>query len=177
MAGEFAKTKQEVMWKLLCKFREKHGRDPFVWQEVFDFNDNDPDGDIWEMPDDTRAKMFQRDFQQTIRAAKYENAQGVAVRKVLSAKLRVPDENGVVKQQTFWQFAEDADKGFAVRSAFQRRGQSLADCVSASRDVDNWNDNVRKPGETPIEISFNFDEEVAQVKRGEIDLPDEDEDH
>lgn len=74
-------------------------------------------------------------------------------------------KNGV--QQSFWIDIDEASRGLMHRSLQTRRKQMLGDAYQLALDRDHW--NSIHPDEEPIQISFDFTDDIEERKSFEDD--------
>ena len=63
-------------------------------------------------------------------------------------------------QYTMWAIMRDAPRAHMQKAFIQRRGQIVDDCVQLATDVAAYND--MKPDQEPIQMVFDFRDDVAE---------------
>ena len=79
------------------------------------------------------------------------------------AKIMEKDNEGKLVQRTLW-FDRTAAPDLMHRSLQQRRGGILGDCKQLKMDQDSYNDN--NPYAATIQLSFNFEQDLADAEHG-----------
>lgn len=112
-----------------------------------------PEGDIVErrLADDLAAAM---------RAEHITDPQGRSVRAKHAARI---NRNG--RSEIWWNDVRRAPRAYMEVPVMQRRDGIVGDCRQLKADVDSYNDNVSP--KNPIQISFNFTNDLADLEAGD----------
>jgi hypothetical protein len=113
---------------------------------------------LWEPPSTTLANIFKREMARAAREEYYTDPQGRKVRKK-HAVVFTEDE----KQRSLWADIESAPPDHMKLSLQQRRRGALGEVVQTKIDMDSYNDNNRFGAH--LEMSFNFDEDLAELEQ------------
>jgi hypothetical protein len=100
---------------------------------------------------------------------------------MLDPQLRSVRRNHAVrtKQGTLWAEIDKAPAEHMHMSAQQRRLGIVDDAEQLETDTNSWNDNYRKPVDSPIQLSFDLTKDLKERKLSteyREERPDEDED-
>lgn len=101
-------------------------------------------------------KKVAHEFAEAMREDYGTDAQGRVVREMYAAR---------VAGQTRWNSRRHGGRSFLEMSAVQQREQIVGHCRRLKVDVDSLNDN-RWP-ENPIQMSFDFRPDLAELEAGE----------
>jgi hypothetical protein len=112
----------------------------------------------WEMPRGDKIKQCAAELARAAREEMFEDPQGRSVRK--KHAYRVKDGE---TQQVFWADIDDIQTEKMRLSLQQRRRGVLSDCKQLNNDRESYNENYNA-GE-PIAMSFNFDEDLAEMNQ------------
>jgi hypothetical protein len=138
--------------KTVLEFELAHGRQPFDLHEVYKWAV--PNGK-WTAPIDLAEKKFIQELGQALREEYFTAEDGSRVRKY-HAIMRTKDG----KQQSLWANMWDAPLEHLEEAFQQRRKQSLGDCRQLKTDIEYC--NKKRFVDEPIQMSFNFDEDLAE---------------
>jgi hypothetical protein len=110
-------------------------------------------------------ELCARDLAKAMREEYIRDSQGRPVRRLHAARLSGPEESGAKKQLTLWADIDTAERDFMEVAFQQRREQIVGDCRQLSNDVDYFND--RHPTERPIQLYFDFTDDVEEANMPE----------
>lgn len=145
-------SRKEQDVKLVRRFEEDHQRMPFDLHEVYQWAKAN---ELWFPPKDLEEKKFIEEIAQALREEYFTAADGTPVRAYHAI---VKNLDG--RQQTLWANMFDAPREHIEEAFQQRRRGSLADCRQLKNDIDYVNHSRFE--ESPIQMSFNFDEDLAE---------------
>ena len=137
--------------KLIRRFELGHQRKPFDLHEVYHWAKGN---NLWYAPSDLEEKKFVDEVSRDLREVFMTTPDGERVR-MYHAAIR-----GDGAQGTLWANIFDAPKEHLERGFANRRQQSLADCRQLKTDLDYCNRTRFQID--PIQMSFNFDEDLAE---------------
>lgn len=140
--------------KLLNDYIAKHGEGPVDLVDVFRWARRNK---LWEPPPMSEVKLFKLEMARAAREEYYLDPQGRKVRKKHAIVFR-EDE----RQRSLWDDIETAKPDHMQLSLQQRRRGAFGEVVQTNTDRESYNDN-NKYGAS-IEMSFNFDEDLAELK-------------
>jgi hypothetical protein len=163
------KTRADDMREMLDDYLATHGHlpvdptDVFVWARK---------NGRWEPGSKSLVKQFKDELRRAAQEDYYTDPQGRTVRR----KHAIVIKEGEV-QKSLWADIETAPPEHMKLSLQQRRRGVLGDVTQLKTDMDSYNEN-NNPGQ-PIQMSFNFDEDLNEM--GEDGTypdapPDDDED-
>lgn len=112
---------------------------------------------LWNPPRFDPVKACARDLSRAAREEFYHDPQGREVRKKHCYTIVGPDG----QRQWLWFDIVNAAREQMHTSAQARRKMALGDVVQLKKDVGSWNDNNKLGGH--IQMSFNFDEDLAEL--------------
>lgn len=142
-------TRKERNIRIVRGFEEEHGRLPFNLHEVYAWAVGK---DMWFAPTDLAERKFVNEIADALREEYITTEDGEKVRYYYAVTRG--------NQGTLWGNLDTAPRGHINVSLKQRRRQSLGDCRQMKRDMDYVN---KKRFETdPIQLSFNFDADLAE---------------
>lgn len=145
-------SRKEQNVKLVQQFEVKHQRKPFDLHEIYHWAKTNG---LWYAPKDLEEKKFVEDVAQALREEYFTAEDGARVR-VYHATIRT--KNG--RQQTLWANMFDAPKEHIEEAFQQRRRGSLGDCRQLKVDIEYC--NKKRFRDNPIQMSFNFDLDLAE---------------
>lgn len=146
------KDRKERNQKIVRQFEQIHQRKPFDLHEVYYWA---KDNNLWFPPTDYEEKKFIEEMADSLREVYITDDGGDKVR-VYHAITKTKDG----KQQKFWANMFDAPLEHLEEAFQQRRRGSLGDCRQLKADVDYC--NKKRFQDNPIQISFNFDLDLAE---------------
>lgn len=120
----------------------------------------------WKPPEYDPRKMCARELSRAAREEFYTDPQGREVRK--KHCYTIVDEQG--QHRWLWVDIQTAKPDQIRKSAAARRRSALGDVVQLHTDVSSYNDN--NPYGASIQMSFNFDEDIAELGHPE-EYPEE----
>ncbi len=123
--------------------------------------------DRWHPQPYDPARACARELSRAARQEFYEDPQGREVRK--KHCYSIVDESG--QHRWVWVDISSAKPDQMHRSLATRRRAALGDVVQLNTDLSSYNDN--NPYGANLEMSFNFDEDLADMEQPE-DYPEED---
>lgn len=111
----------------------------------------------WEPRPDMLIKKCQEDFSRALREEYIRGPDGQPVRAKHVARLGKGDE-----QQYLWADIRTAPRRHMQIAFQQRRGQIVGDCRQLKRDVDFFNGIHEDDGKPPIQLVFDFTDDIAE---------------
>lgn len=148
-----AKERKEHNQKIARQFEQTHQRKPFDLHEVYQWAKNN---NLWYPPKDYEEKKFVEEMADSLRDVYITADDGGRVRWYHARTGKNKDG----RQQTFWANLFDAPLEHLEEAFQQRRRGSLGDCRQLKTDVDYC--NKKRFQDNPIQISFNFDLDLAE---------------
>jgi len=145
-------SRKEYDIKLIKRFEAEHARKPFDLHEVYFWAKAN---NLWYAPKDLEEKKFIEEMAQALREEYITTEEGERVR-AYHAITKVKDG----RQQTLWANMFDAPRDHIEEAFQQRRRGSLGDCRQLKADIDYL--NKKRFQESPIQMSFNFDLDLAE---------------
>jgi hypothetical protein len=145
-------SRKEQDVNLVRRFEEEHQRKPFDLHEVYHWA---KDNKLWFPPKDLEEKKFIEEVAQALREEYFTADDGTSVRAYHAI---VKNLEG--RQQTLWANMFDAPREHIEEAFQQRRRGSLADCRQLKNDIEYV--NTSRFQDSPIQMSFNFDEDLAE---------------
>ncbi len=115
---------------------------------------------LWEPTSDLAERRLADDLATAMREEYRTDPQGRQVRAKYSARVK---RNG--RTENVWDDGERAPRSHMEVSSLQRRAGIVGDCRLLKKDVDSFNEN-RCP-ENPIQISFNFTNDLLEAEAAE----------
>ena len=125
-------------------------------------------------------KVCAKQLAQAAREEYFDDAQGRSVRKKHAVRTPIVVD-GDVQMLMLWADIEKATPRHMHMALQQRRRASLMDNKQLENDMDSWNENNRPPNAPKIQLSFNYEPDLAEMKespdyRDERPESDDDED-
>lgn len=113
----------------------------------------------WEPPPDLIVKKCKEDFAKALREQYFKEMGGKSIRAKHAARRRVGD-----KQLYFWADIRNPEvkRSHMVNAFSLRRDQIVGDCRQLDRDQEYWNSH--RPEDEPIQLKFDFTEDVEEGK-------------
>ena len=145
-------SRKEQILKYTKDFEQQHGRQPFDVNEVADWLMNN---NYWKPQPDFAKRKCVEEVKDVLREQYITADDGTRVRLYHSATT-VKDG----KQQHLWANMFDAPREHLEVGFQERRRQSLGDARQLKADMDYC--NKKRFSENPIQMSFNFDEDLAE---------------
>ena len=126
----------------------------------------------WEPPEKAQVKIFKEEMARAAREDYYTDRQGREVRRKHAVVIKEGE-----KQLSLWADIATAPPEHIRLSLQQRRRGILGDVTQLKTDMDSYNENNNPAPEKPIQLSFNFDEDLAEAAHGSTysDTPPEEE--
>jgi len=109
----------------------------------------------WQPPQDIAIRLCKQDFARAMREQCIKDDAGQPVRAKHACRLPSGD-----RQQYFWADIRNAPRTHIAMSFRQRREQVVGDLRQLDRDNNYW--EKKHPGEEPIQIVFDFTDDVAE---------------
>lgn len=148
------KNRKEHNQKIAKQFEQIHQRKPFDLHEVYYWA---KEMKLWFPEQDFEEKMFVDEMAEALRDVYVTADDGVSKVRYYHART---GKNKDGKQQVFWANMFDAPYEHLEEAFQQRRRQSLGDCRQLKTDIDYC--NKKRFSDKPIQMSFNFDEDLAE---------------
>lgn len=148
-------TRGDHLRKLLNDYIAEHGDAPVDLADVYRWAKRKK---LWEPPPVSMVRIFKLEMARAAREEYYTDPQGRSVRKKHAIVFR-QDE----KQRSLWADIETALPDHMKLSLQQRRRGALGEVVQTNTDRESYNENNRYGAQ--IEMSFNFDEDLAEMKQ------------
>src|ERR1043165_329510 len=148
-------SRSDYLRKLLNDYIAEHGDEPFDLNDVYRWAKKNK---LWEPPAMSLVKMFKNEIAKAAREEFYTDPQGRKVRKKHAIVFREADS-----QKSLWADIETAPPEHMKLSLQQRRRIALGEVVQTNTDKESYNEN-NKYGAS-IEMSFNFDEDLAEMRQ------------
>ena len=146
---EVKMTRKERNIKNIQKFELEHQRKPFDLHEVFTWV---VENKLWGPPPDLVERKFMEEVSGNLREEYITEENGDLVRYYHAVTRG--------RQGSLWGNLDTAPKDHLYEAFMQRRRQSLGDCRQLKTDVDYC--NRQRFSDTPIQMSFNFDADLAE---------------
>jgi len=146
-------SRGDFLRKLLNDYIAEHGDVRIDLNDVFRWARKRK---LWEPPSTTLASIFKREMARAAREEYYTDPQGRKVRKK-HAVVFTQNE----KQRSLWADILTAPPEHMRMSLQQRRRGALGEVIQTNTDKDSYNDNNQYGAY--IEMSFNFDEDLAEL--------------
>ncbi len=147
------KNRKEHNQKIASQFEQTHQRKPFDLHEVYRWA---KDNKLWFPEKDFEEKKFVEEMADALSDVYITADDGSRVRLYHARKGKNKDG----RQQVFWANMFDAPLEHLEEAFQQRRRSSLGDCRQLKSDVDYC--NKKRFQDNPIQISFNFDLDLAE---------------
>ncbi len=148
------KTRTEGLQDIINAWRDAHPGKPINMRQVYRWAIKKGD---YSPPRYDPEKIGAREFARAAAVEYYTDPQGRAVRK--KHVVRYSLDSG--EQLFLWEDIADAKPQHMHMALSQRRDSSLGDVKQLKSDKDSYNDN--NPHGAYIEMSFNFDEDLAEL--------------
>lgn len=162
------KTRADHLRELLNDYIKARGGGPVDLAEVYAWARRHR---RWEAPPASQLRQFKEEMARAAREEYYTDPQGRRVRKKHAAV--VLKEGG--KQQWLWADIETAPPGHMRLALEQRRRGVLGGLAQLKADMDSYNENFNPRPDQPIQLSFNFEDDLAGSvnELAGLDLPGE----
>ena len=158
------KTYREAMVDIAESYHAEHGSEPVTSRVMGEWAIAKG---LWEAQAEKVLGIFIRDMATALQHQIHEAPNGQEMRTWMSIRISRADESGKETQQFLWIDVREA-KASQVRQAFMQRRHAVADDARALyRDQEAYNSNYLPKGEEPIQLSFNFDDELEDDSEGE----------
>jgi hypothetical protein len=146
------KTRGDYLRELLDEYLKIHGSGPVDLNAVYFWAVQNR---RYEPPATSQARIFREEMARAAREDHYTDPQGRHVRKKHAVVIQVGDT-----QRSLWADIETAPLEH-MRLSFQQRRQSIfGDVTQLKTDMDSYNENHNPTPDRPIQLSFNFDEDL-----------------
>ena len=145
-------SRKEQILKFTREFEQEHQRQPFDVNEVADWLIKN---DFWKPLKDFARKKCAEEVKDVLREQFITADDGTRVRLYHSA---TTERDG--KQLHLWANMHDAPREHLEVGFQERRRQSLGDARQLKTDIDYC--NKKRFSDNPIQMSFNFDEDLAE---------------
>lgn len=163
------KTRGDYLRELLNDYIKAHGDDPVEFATVYRWAKRE---NRWEPPATSQLKTFKAEMARAAREEHYTDPQNREVRKK-HAVVTIREDG---TQLSLWADIETAPPEHMRLSLQQRRRGVFGDVKQLKTDMDSYNENNNPMPDQPIQMSFNFDEDLAEVDQDSTysDTPPED---
>lgn len=142
-------TRKEQNLKNVRQFEAEHNRKPFDLHEVYHWAVSN---DLWAPPLDLAERRFIEEVSADLREEYITADNGDRVRYYHAVTRG--------RQGTLWANLDTGPKDHLFEGFTQRRKQSLGDCRQLRLDIDYC--NRKRFVDSPIQMSFNFDADLAE---------------
>lgn len=142
-------TRKERNIKNIQQFESEHQRKPFDLHEVFTWAVANR---LWAPPLDLAERKFMEEVSSDLREEYITDEIGDQVRYYHAVTRG--------REGSLWGNLDTAPKDHLYEAFMQRRRQSLGDCRQLKTDVDYC--NRKRFSDTPMQMSFNFDADLAE---------------
>lgn len=142
-------TRKERNIHNIRQFESEHSRKPFDLHEVYHWA---VQKGLWSPPLDLAERRFVEEVSQDLREEYITDETGERVRYYHAVTRG--------RQGALWANLDTGPKDHLFEGFTQRRKQSLGDCRQLRSDIDYCNRN--RFSEAPIQMSFNFDADLAE---------------
>ena len=142
-------TRKERIIKNIQQFEEEHQRKPFDLHEVYAWA---KENGLWAPPIDLAERKFVEEASSALREEYITAENGDKVRYYHAVTRG--------RQGSLWANLDTGPKDHLFEGFKQRRKQSLGDCRQLKADIDHC--NRKRFVESPIQMSFNFDADLAE---------------
>src|SRR5262245_6804684 len=156
------KTRAHYLRELLNDYLRAHGGGPVGLGDVYAWAKRQR---RWEAPPASQLRQFKEEVARAAREEYYTDPQGRRVRRKHAVVLIREDG----RQQSLWADIGDAPPGHMRLSLEQRRRGVLGDLAQLKADMDSYNQNNNPEPERPIQLSFNFEGDLAEAGQGSTD--------
>src|SRR5262245_52531241 len=153
------KTRADYLRELLNDYLQAHGGGPVDLGDVYAWARRQR---RWEAPPASQLRQFKQEVARAAREEYYTDPQGRRVRR--KHAVVVIKEGG--RQQSLWADIEAAPPEHMRLSLQQRRRGVLGDLAQLKADMDSYNENHNPEPGRPIQLSFNFEQDLAEVGQG-----------
>ncbi len=147
-----AGTRADALRQLADDYLTEHGDEPASMDALYLYARSQG----WQPPQRTLASVFKEEMRRALQADKYEDPQGRTVRKK-HAVVRIIDG----KQESLWADVETAPPDHMHLSRQLRRRGILRDVIHVKNDMDSYNENHNPEPSIPVQLSFNFEDDLA----------------
>jgi hypothetical protein len=148
-------SRGDFLRKLLNDYIAVHGDGPVDFSDVFRWARTHK---LWEPPLRTLSNIFKREIAQAARQEYYTDPQGRKVRKKHAVVVTERET-----QRSLWADILSAPPDHMRLSLQQRRRGALGEVIQTKTDMDSYNDNNAYGAH--LEMSFNFDEDLAEMQQ------------
>jgi hypothetical protein len=142
-------TRKERNIKNVRLFEEEHERKPFDLHEVYTWAVN---RGLWSPPLDLAERKFMEEVSDALREEYITDENGDRVRYYHAVTRG--------RQGALWANLDTGSKDHLYEGFLQRRKGSLGDCRQLKLDIEYC--NRHRFGDAPIQMSFNFDADLAE---------------
>lgn len=149
------KTRGDYLRAILDDYIKEHGAAPvdldlvFLWVKT---------RKRWAPPEQREVRIFKEEMARAAREDYYTDPQGREVRKKHAVVIKEGE-----KQRSLWADIETAPPEHMRMSLQQRRRGILGDVTQLKTDLDSYNQNFNPTRDKPIQMTFNFDEDLAEA--------------
>jgi hypothetical protein len=124
----------------------------------------------WQPERRSAKRELKRLLARVAKKQKYRDPQGRVVRKLHAAKYPKVDKHGNRIFETMWDDHLKMTEAHALLSFTQRLDQIAGACKSLKDDSDSFYENNPNAGDTPIQLSFNFDTVVERTETPKVSV-------
>ncbi len=164
------KTQHEIMQDKVEEYRQVHGVSSVNLKEVAAWLARNG----WQPRPHDAIAIIARELQESLRDQYIEDPQGRRVRQKHPQKIIKEMKDGSHEQFVLWHDIREATRP-QMQAAFQQRRFGVAlDCRRLKIDVDSFNENYNKS--VPIQLVFDFTEDMQEFDQDDPDGPEPDTD-
>src|SRR5262245_8127407 len=146
------KTRADHLRDLLDDYIRAHGDSPVDLDAVYLWARREK---RWEPPRSNLVRVFKAELARAAREDYYTDPQGRRVRRKHAVVIKEGE-----KQRSLWADIQTAPLEHMRKSLEQRRRGIFGDVTQLKTDMDSYNENNNLTPAQPIQLSFNFDEDL-----------------
>ncbi len=144
-------TRKERNISTIQRFEKEHDRKPFDLREVYGWAVKEG---LWSPPIDLAERRFVDEVSSDLREEYITDEFGNRVRYYHAVTRG--------RQGSLWANLDTGSKDHLLEGFVQRRKGSLSDCKQLKMDIDYC--NRKRFSDDPIQMSFNFDADLAELE-------------
>lgn len=152
MVKGIAKTYYEALQDYADEYLEETGKEEATAEEFARWA---IETGRWEAPPDLILKKCKEDFAKALREQYFKDSEGRPIRAKHVARRKSGD-----RQLYFWADIRRTSRKHMQNSFLLRREQIVGDCRQLDRDQNYW--NTAHPDEQPIQLTFDFTDDVEE---------------
>jgi hypothetical protein len=145
-------SRKNILIRYARRFEREHERAPFDLREVANWLIKSK---LWQPHHDLATKKCVEELASALREEYFTAEDGSRVRLYHAVR-----RNRDGRQLTLWANIHDAPREHMETALQQRRMQILGDCRQLNSDMSFY--NQQRPNEPPIQMSFDFGEDLAE---------------